>query len=92
MVAIRISKAGKEKRERLLANNCCLICEEQLETGKKRRGLCTACRQFVRRMIARGERTEESFIRNGELLEPDDSRGGRKASDKRRALRAGASQ
>lgn len=87
-VTIRISKSGKERRERLLSQKLCLVCENQVEKCATRRGLCSACRQFVRRMIGKCERTEESFIREGKLLELDGSRGGAQASEKRRALRA----
>lgn len=87
-MTIRISKIGKERRDRLLASGLCLVCENQVAKGAKRRGLCSACRQFVRRMIDKGERTEESFIREGKLLERDDSRGGLQATEKRKALRA----
>jgi len=87
MVAIRISKVGKERRERLLCECKCLVCETPVKRGHVSRGLCDACRALVRRMIERGERTEESFIREGKLVEMDDKCGGRIASEKRLALR-----
>jgi hypothetical protein len=87
-MAVRITKTGKESRDNLLQKKLCLVCEEPVTTGNIRRGCCAACRQYINRLVASGERSEESFIREGKLLErPEKCRGGRRPHEKRRALR-----
>lgn len=86
-VAIRITKDVKERRERLVENRICLVCEEKIK-GPVRRGECATCRAYTSRLVERGIQTEESLIREGKLLEkPTDHVGGKKAHAKRQALR-----
>lgn len=84
-VAIRITKAGMQRRERLAKHRVCLVCEEPIK-GPTRRGCCAACRMYAQRLIDRGERSEESLIREGYLLEAGRSCG-KKPHPKREALR-----
>lgn len=88
-VAIRISKRGRERRDRLVRDGLCLVCEEKVKKGSVRRGCCAACRQYITRMVATGESSEESFIRDGNLLESKE-RGGIRPHPKRAALRKSA--
>lgn len=85
-VTIRISKQGRERRDRLLKSKLCLVCEEAVAKGAVRRGCCAACRQYITRMVAKGEASVESFIRDGKLLESQE-RGGVRPHPKRAALR-----
>ena len=68
LVTIRIPAAIKKERDAKVGKRVCLVCEEKIKTAS-RRGLCPACRAFVRRVIASGQKTEEQLIRSGKLLE-----------------------
>lgn len=87
-VAIRISKDVKAKRDKLVEDRICLVCEEPLGKRPSRRGECPTCRAFTERKVKAGLCTEESLIREGKLLEgPTVPRGGHhKAHEKRQAL------
>jgi hypothetical protein len=87
-VAVRISKEVKQRRDQLLSQRICLVCEQKYE-GATRRGECHTCRQFTIRMVERGEASENDLIRDGKLTElPEKKKGGRKAHSKRQQLRA----
>lgn len=87
-VAIRIAKEVKEKRDLMLKSRICLVCEEPMQPGMSRRGECPACRQYTRRLVDRGIKTEEQLIREGKMTEIDLTPTGksRKAHAKRLAL------
>lgn len=87
-VGVRISKDVLAKRDKLVANRVCLVCEEPLGDKPSRRGECPTCRQYTTRKVERGLITENDLIRDGHLLErPTEPRGGcNKAHAKRAAL------
>ena len=83
IVAIRIKKEAIDRMHRLIANDCCLICECPLGDKQKRRGQCIACRQASRRLCQSGETTEADLMRDGMMLKRDV--GGRKSQNEKRA-------
>lgn len=68
IVAIRIKREVKERRDQLLAERICLVCEEPIQ-GPVRRGECGACRKKIERLIDAGEITENDAIRDGLMTE-----------------------
>lgn len=86
-VAVRIAKAVKERRDKLVAARICLVCEEPIGDKPSRRGECPSCRAFTSRNVERGIVTETDLIRDGQLLEqPEQPRGGQSIHPKRQAL------
>lgn len=87
-LAIRISEKVKQRRDALVNAGKCLVCEEQIH-GASRRGDCATCRQYLRRMVERGETTEMELIKKGKLCEMSPLTTGRKTKSKARSeLRA----
>lgn len=71
-VTVALSPAGKQRKARLTACNCCLGCEkEHPPKSQVRRGLCTACYQAVKKAIDRRRFTQTELIREGKLLPKD---------------------
>lgn len=82
VVKFRISKAGKQRAERLVASGCCCACEQKFDGERVEKhvcGMCKTCYNAARRFIRQGVDTMERFIRDGEMLPPHP---GRPASNK----------
>lgn len=82
VVQFFVSKAGKARTARCTAEGRCCACEEKFDgvTVKKHvMGMCQTCYNAARRAIRGGIKTEETYIRNGEMLPPN---GGRPAKNK----------
>ena len=77
-----ISKADRERRDRLVSEGRCLGCGELLSdgAGKSRRGLHAACYQHYYLAKEKGEITEAAVIARGRLL-PEPIKSGRKTRD-----------
>jgi ATP-dependent DNA ligase len=82
VVKFFVSKAGKARTARLVASGCCCACEEKFDgvrVVKHVCGMCKTCYNAARRAIRSGEKTQERYIRDGEMLPPA---GGRPAKNK----------
>lgn len=69
VVAVQLSPAGKQRRDQLLSNGCCLGCEKKhAPKAQVRRGLCTACYQAVNKALDKRRFTQTELVREGKLL------------------------
>ena len=68
VVVIRIRKEARERRDKLLAEDRCLGCEEPNADRQIRVGLCPACYQMALKAIRAGKITRNDLIREGRML------------------------
>lgn len=70
-MAVRLTRDGQERRDRLLAENKCLGCEHERKEGERWAcGLCWSCFNSATYRIRRKFLTREELIRTGQMLPP----------------------
>ncbi len=82
VVKFFVSKAGKARANRCVAESRCCACEEKFDgvtVVKHVCGMCQTCYNAARRAIRLGTKTQVDYIRSGEMLPPA---GGRPAKNK----------
>lgn len=81
VVKFFVSKAGRQRTQRCVANGQCCACQQKFDGKtviKHVCGMCKTCYNAARRAIRTGIKTQERYIRDGEMLPPA---GGRRAKN-----------
>lgn len=72
MVQVNLKREVQERVNKLVSANRCLTpgCERDLseEGADPTRGLCSRCYQAARRLIRRGIKSDQDFVKEGLLL------------------------
>ncbi len=74
-VSVKPTPEGEKRRDKLLAEGCCLGCGEPLVKGEdNKRGLHLRCYEAYRRAVKRGVTTDRQMVREGKMLSPQSGR------------------
>lgn len=70
LVAIRLTKEGLERQQRVARSGCCTSCEGPFAPGEKvKRGMHVRCYSAFVRARDAGKVTEQEFIKRGKMTE-----------------------